>query len=243
MEWYKHLSRMLVNRDFFSKYEVRELLGEGAFSQVYKIIDKKSQLTYAAKVVKHKVIVSDRRGVLLMKQEIDIMRQLNHANIVKLIEVQEVHNAVILVLELVPGCELKKILMTLTFQDVTNITKAVVNVTAYLESLNIVHRDLKPSNIMISAMPGKISTSSVKVIDFGLAAFLSEKLLLVKCGTPGYIAPEILNTHSKDRIIVRQNIDVYSVGIILYEMIYKQNPFKDIANNESRLVVRKNAGN
>lgn len=241
--WYRKLSPMLVNRDFFSRYELKEILGEGAFSQVYKVVEKKTNLVYAAKVVKHKMIASDRRGVLLMKQEIDIMRQLDHPNIVKLIEVQEVHNAVILVMEHVEGCELKKMMMTLSFNDVGNIVRAMTSACAYLESVNIVHRDLKPSNIMIIGTEGKISKNNVKIIDFGLATFVCDKLLLTKCGTPGYIAPEILNAHSRERLTVRHNLDVYSIGIIFYEMVFKMNPFKEGLKNESRKVVRKNAAN
>lgn len=240
IEWQKHLSKMLVNRDFFSKYELREILGEGGFSQVYRVIEKKTGKVSAAKVIKHKMIYSDKRGVLLMKQEIDIMRQLDHPNIVKLIEVQEVHNAVVLIMEYVDGSELKKLNMGLSFQDVITIVHAILSVLSYLENLGIVHRDLKPSNIMITK--GEfVQTDSVKLFDFGLAAFLSEKLLLTKCGTPGYIAPEILCASSKDKIVVSPSVDVYSLGIILYEMLFKSNPFKDASKPDSKRVVRKNA--
>lgn len=244
LEWFTKLSPMLINRDFFSKYELKEMIGEGAFSQVYKVVDRKSGMIYAGKVIKHKMIYSDKRGVLLMKQEIDIMRQLNHPNVVKMIEVQEVNNAVIVILEHIHGCELKKLNMQLTFQESMIITKSLVEVAAYMENLGIVHRDLKPSNIMVALneSTGKINKYSAKIIDFGLAAFLNEKLILTKCGTPGYIAPEILNQSSRDKIQVNQNVDVYSIGIILYEMIYKCNPFKDLTGkNDSKKVVRRNA--
>ena len=246
LDWYKKLGPMLVNRDFFSKYELKDLLGEGAFSQVYKVIERKSGNVYAAKVVKHKMIYSDKRGVLLMKQEIEIMRQLSHPNIIKLVEVHEVNNAIIMILEHANGCELKKINMTLTFQDVMLVLKSLLSVAAYLEGLGIIHRDLKPSNIMISNSDDstKVTKHSTKIIDFGLAAFLSEKLILTKCGTPGYIAPEILNQSSRDKIQVNQNIDIYSIGVIFYEMVYKCNPFKEaIGKNDSKKVVRKNANN
>lgn len=246
LEWFSRLSPMLINRDFFSKYELKEMIGEGAFSQVYKVVERKSGTVYAAKVVKHKMIYSDKRGVLLMKQEIEIMRQLNHPNVVRMVEVQEVNNAVILILEHIHGCELKKLNMQLTFKELMIITKSLVEVAAYMETLGIVHRDLKPSNIMVALneTTGKINKYSAKIIDFGLAAFLTEKLILTKCGTPGYIAPEILNQSSRDKIHVNQNVDVYSIGIILYEMIYKCNPFKDLnGKNDSKKVVRRNAQN
>lgn len=245
LEWYRRMGPMLINRDFFSKYELKDLLGEGAFSQVYKVVERKTGATFAAKVIKHKMIYSDKRGVLLMKQEIEIMRQLDHPNIIKLVEVHEVNNAIIVILEYAEGCELKKINMNLTFQDVMVVLKSLVSVASYLEQLGIVHRDLKPSNIMvINTGPSKITKNSTKIIDFGLAAFLSEKLILTKCGTPGYIAPEILNQSSRDKIVVSQNVDVYSIGIIFYEMIYKCNPFKEaVGKNDSKKVVRKNANN
>lgn len=244
LEWFSKLSPMLVNREFFSKYELKEMLGEGAFSQVYKVTQKKTGESFAAKVIKHKMIYSDKRGVLLMKQEIEIMRQLDHPNIVKLIEVHEVNNAVILILEHVKGSELKKVNMQLSFSEVMVILKSLLSAIAYLESLGIVHRDLKPSNIMICRQnpTEELTKNSTKILDFGLAAFLSEKLILTKCGTPGYIAPEILNQSSRDKVMVNPNVDVYSIGIILYEMIYKCNPFKDsVGRNDSKKVVRKNA--
>lgn len=244
IEWYSKLSPMLINRDFFAKYDLQELLGEGAFSQVYRVVQKKTGDVFAAKVIKHKMIFSDKRGVLLMKQEIEIMRQLDHPNIINLIEVHEVNNAVILILEHVQGSELKKVNMQLSFSEVMTILKSLINAVAYLEGLGIVHRDLKPSNIMICRQTptDPLDKNSTKILDFGLAAFLSEKLILTKCGTPGYIAPEILNQSSKDKIVVNPNVDVYSLGIILYEMIYKCNPFKESAGrNDSKKVVRKNA--
>ena len=246
LEWYKKLGPMLINRDFFSKYELKDLLGEGAFSQVYKVVEKKTGQNFAAKVIKHKMIYSDKRGVLLMKQEIEIMRQLDHPNVIKLLEVHEVNNAIIMILEYANGSELKKLNITLSFQDVMIILKSLISVCSYLEGLGIIHRDLKPSNIMIANGDGslKVTKHSTKIIDFGLAAYLSEKLILTKCGTPGYIAPEILNQSSRDKILVSQNVDVYSIGIIFYEMVFKCNPFKEsVGKNDSKKVVRKNANN
>lgn len=239
--WQRNLAQHVVNRDFFTRFELREMLGEGGFSQVYKVVDKKTNRSFAAKVIKHKMIFSDRRGVLLMKQEIDIMRELNHPNIVKLHEVHEVHNAVILIMEQVEGQELKKVSFTLNYKEVLTITRSLLSVAAYFESLNIVHRDLKPSNIMICSNGG-ITLQSTKVLDFGLAAFLSEKLLLTRCGTPGYIAPEVLTQSPKsNHLVIKPNVDIYSIGVILYEMIYKVNPFKDSGKYDSKKVVSKNA--
>lgn len=245
LQWYGYLGKFLINRNFFSKYEIQEVLGEGGFSQVYKVKDKHSKAIYAAKVVKHKMIHSDKRGVVLMKQEIEIMRHVDHPNIVKLLEVQEIHNAVILIMEYVPGQELKRVMNFLMWKDVMHIMKSLLSVTAYLESLGIIHRDLKPSNVMIvGASRDKVdplSPSSTKVFDFGLAAFLSEKLILTKCGTPGYIAPEILHQNTKDKAVVHQNVDVFSLGIMFYEMVYRCHPFKDSASQDSKKVVKRNA--
>lgn len=241
-EWHRHLASQMVNMDFFSRFDMRELIGEGGFSQVYKVVERKTGKAFAAKIIKHKMIFSDRRGVLLMKQEIEIMRQLNHPNIVKLCEVHEIHNAVILLLEYAEGQELKKITFGLSFKDIMTIVRSLLSVVAYLESLNIIHRDLKPTNVMI-VNPEKIGFLSTKVLDFGLAAFLNEKLLLTRCGTPGYIAPEVLTQapHSKN-VTVLPSVDVYSVGIIMYEMIFKINPFKDgLKQQDSKKVVVRNS--
>lgn len=245
LQWQMHLSKYLINRNFFSKYELQEALGEGGFSTVYKVEDRKTKAHFAAKVVKHKMIFSDKRGVVLMKQEIEIMRHLDHPNVVKLLEVQEINNAVILIMEYVPGQELKRVMNFLMWKDIMHIMQSLISVTAYLEGLGIIHRDFKPSNVMIvGASRDKVNpltSTSTKVFDFGLAAFLSEKLILTKCGTPGYIAPEILHQSNKDKAVVHQNVDVFSLGIIFYEMVYRCHPFKDAGTQDSKKVVRKNA--
>lgn len=240
LRWHKELSRFLVNRDFFNRYEVKEIIGEGGFSQVYRICDRKSGESFAAKIIKHKMLFSDKRGVLLMKQEIDIMREMDHPNIPRLVEVHEIHNAVILVLEFVDGQELKKLRGCLSVKDIRVITRSLLGVIAYMDDLGVVHRDLKPSNVMI-VKGDKISRKSVKVVDFGMASYLSDKLLLTKCGTPGYIAPEVFAQSSKDPFTITTSVDVYSIGIILYELIFCKNPFKDHAVVDSAKVVQKNA--
>ena len=78
---------------------MRNVIGEGAFSQVYKVLSKDSKETYAAKVIKHKQIYSDPRGPALIKLEIDVLRRVDHPNIARLVEVHEVQGAVVIVLE------------------------------------------------------------------------------------------------------------------------------------------------
>lgn len=240
LEWQASLVPFLVNRDFIQRFDLQEAIGEGGFSQVFKVVEKKSLKIYAAKVIKHKMIFSDAKGVVLMKQEVEIMRQLDHPNIVKLYEVHEIKNAVILILEYIDGQELRNIHSEFKFTDCLEIVRSLLSVLAYLEKLNIIHRDLKPRNVMITNEP-QISARSTKIIDFGLAAFLSEKLLLPRCGTPGYIAPEILSRNRKENDVLSTNVDVFSVGIIFYEMIYKQNPFKTEGKHDSKKLVRRNA--
>lgn len=85
----------------------------------------------------------------------------------------------------------------------------------YFENQGIVHRDLKPNNIMI----GKNKTDQtiiLKVVDFGMAALTVQKPLLIRCGTPGYIAPEVLQQDDKRPLKLNPKIDVYSLGVIGY---------------------------
>ena len=155
-----------------------------------------------------------------MLNEIDIMRCLNHENIIKLYEVFETEKSIYLVLELIQGKSLQEVLKKPTFRDefsegkIVNMIKSILDALAYLAAKGIMHRDLKPDNILL----GKGDV--IKIVDFGLATFIDvPDYIFKKCGTPGYIAPEVFKYDQKNASTnYDDKCDVFSAGCIMFYM-------------------------
>lgn len=141
------------------------------------------------------------------------MRYLDHSNIIKLHEVYEGENHIYLVMDLVEGGQLLDHLICnnqFDEQQSRNLILQIINSLLYLDSKKIIHRDIKLENIILDSL----DPSKIYLVDFGMAEFLSDKEKnLKKCGTPGYIAPEILNDYYYD-----QKADVFSCGVVLYNL-------------------------
>lgn len=238
------LRPILINTDMMTSYHLQKELGVGGYARVYEVLHNQSGKRFAAKVVKHSVILADPKGVELMKQEIEILRRVDHPNIPGLLEVHEVEECIVLIIELVNGESLLECRANLSMTDILVIVRSLLDAVAYLARLGIVHRDIKPCNIIVCLEKGLINSHSARVIDFGMAAFMDRPPLLERCGTPGYIAPEILKANPKSRVVLRSSIDVYSVGIIFYELIYLRNPFKSVANQlDDKVLIALNSKN
>lgn len=144
--------------------------------------------------------------------EIRMLRRLNHSQIVKLHEVYEMMGQVCLVMELVEGEKLFTYLTknkALPEEKTASIMKQIFLILSYLESQDIIHRDIKPENILYTIdNKGKLN---LKLIDFGLGTFHKRRDIIKKCGTAGYVAPEVLNSEPYNF-----KADLYSAGIIMY---------------------------
>lgn len=155
-----------------------------------------------------------------MINEIDIMRCLSHENIIQLYEVYETEKSIYLVLELIQGKALQDVLKKPTFREtysevkVTNLIRSLLDALAYLAEKGIMHRDLKPDNILLD------KNDKLKVVDFGLATFINlETYIFKKCGTPGYIAPEVFKYDEKNPATSYDDrCDVFSAGCIFFYM-------------------------
>jgi len=152
-----------------------------------------------------------------MFSEIKMMRKNDHKNLVSLYEVYESENSVYLVMEYMTGQTLRHFLKKRKPLDsqIIDITKSILEALTYFEENKIMHRDLKPDNILID------NDLNVKIIDFGLAAYYdTEDLLHDRCGTAGYIAPEIFSFVRKMPSTYYDNkCDVFSTGCILFQML------------------------
>jgi len=148
------------------------------------------------------------------------MRALHHDHIIKLNEVHETEKSIYLVMELIQGKPLQDVLRKPTFIEdhseaqIMNMFEAILGALNYIGSLGMMHRDLKPANILVER-GGKI-----KIIDFGLATYIDDDdYIFKKCGTPGYIAPEVFNYDPKSSsTFYNESCDIFSAGCLFYHM-------------------------
>eukprot|EP00948_MAST-09A_sp_MAST-9A-sp1_P003813 g3813.t1 len=185
-----------------SFYTFGDQIGRGAFSKVFASKTKDGKKEYAIKVIE-KVDLSQNRQSLLT--EIKVLKMVNHDNVLGLAEIFETKTTLYIVMELLSGGELfDRILEKGTFseQDAAKLIKSIIEAISYLHSLGIIHRDIKPENLLYTS---KAEDATVKLADFGLSKFLKPSAVLkTACGTPGYVAPEILGFQVDDPELFEQ---------------------------------------
>uniref|UniRef100_G3SP33 Myosin light chain kinase 3 n=1 Tax=Loxodonta africana TaxID=9785 RepID=G3SP33_LOXAF len=194
-----------------------EVLGGGRFGQVHRCTEKSTGLPLAAKIIKVKS-TKDREDV---KNEINIMNQLSHVNLIQLYDAFESKNSFTLVMEYVDGGELFDRITDekyhLTELDVVLFTRQICEGVHYLHQHYILHLDLKPENILCVSQTGH----QIKIIDFGLARrYKPREKLKVNFGTPEFLAPEVVNYE-----FVSFPTDMWSVGVIIYMLLSGLSPF------------------
>jgi len=160
-------------------------------------------------------------------REIEVMKMINHPNVIRLYEIFDEPKKMNLVMELVTGGELFDEIVArgnYTEKDAAKVMGTLCGALGYLHEKKIVHRDLKPENILLLEKPDPKSTVDpvIKVADFGLARLVSDKdMMKTACGTPGYVAPEVLKNKGYDSGAV----DLWSAGVILYILLCGFPPF------------------
>mmetsp|Transcript_13575 Transcript_13575/g.20464 ORF Transcript_13575/g.20464 Transcript_13575/m.20464 type:complete len:345 (+) Transcript_13575:68-1102(+) len=207
-------------------YKIGELLGEGNFAQVFKGTHKKTKKEYALKIVQKKS--ADAKKLIDLQrlaQEVQILATLKHPGIMGFYEVIETKTKVVLVCELLQGGELFDRVVakgSYTEAEAATVVKQLLEAVDYSHKMKIVHRDLKPENIILAA---KGSDTQVKISDFGLAKLLDESYVTsTLCGTPMYVAPEILKGKTNP---YGPKVDIWAVGVIAYILLAGYPPFFD----------------
>ena len=201
--------------------EENEILGEGASAVVRKGIKKDNGETYAIKIIDKEQM--GETEVENLYNELKIMSLIDHPNIVRVYEYYECHGVVFIVMELMQGGELFDRIVEYehyTEKQAAEAFRPIVDAVRYCHSLGIVHRDLKPENLLYTTQD---ENAMIKVSDFGFAKFLIPKVqeqLFTACGTPSYVAPEIINSQGYDI-----KVDCWSLGVILYVMLCGFPPF------------------
>ncbi|RZC55876.1 hypothetical protein C5167_014726 [Papaver somniferum] len=210
----------ITEQILFEKYQIGRLLGCGAFAKVYHARNIQTGQNVAIKAISKQKIM--KSGFMPnIKREISIMRQLHHPYIVKLFEVLATKAKIYFVMEFVKGGELFSEIAKCRFsEDLSRrYFQQLISAVGYCHSHGVFHRDLKPENLLLD------ENGDLKVSDFGLSAVTSQEqrngLLYTSCGTPAYVAPEILARKGYSGA----KIDIWSCGVILFVLNSGYLPF------------------
>ena len=230
--WKKALAGRLIQTDFHTKFGVIKMIGKGSFAKVYLVNNKEDDnKQYAVKAFSKEFQATQNKGKESQINEIDIMQQVKHPNIITLYEVHESKNSIYLVIEYLTGGELFQKISDagslLKVDSIAKIMKGIQLGLQYLEGERILHRDQKPENLILNANNNNLIETDIKIVDFGLATLADcEDYLFKRCGTPGFVAPEIISANANDKVKFTPKCDIFSAGVIFYILITGTTPFK-----------------
>jgi len=205
---------------FASRFEVVEKLGKGGMGQVYRVFDRKTDEEVALKLLNPEVS-SDKKTIERFRNELKLARKISHKNICRMYDLNEEQGTQYITMEYVPGEDLKNTILRvghLSVGKAVSVAKQACEGLMEAHRLGVVHRDLKPQNIMID------KEGNVRIMDFGIARSLIKKGITgtgLIIGTPEYMSPEQAEMKEVD-----QRSDIYSLGVILYEMVTGRVPFE-----------------
>jgi calcium/calmodulin-dependent protein kinase I len=210
---------------FKKKYQLKGVLGNGNYSVVRKAIDLTNGEQVAVKCVDKRKLTKEDDDALRI--EVSILSQLSHPNIIRLFDWYDVPKAYFyVVLEFMSGGELFDRIVKKEFYseaDAQKVVRTLADCIKYLHDRKVVHRDLKPENILLKDSK---DDSAIKIADFGFARVV-DRGLTTACGTPGYVAPEIINGKPYGL-----TVDVWSLGVIIYILLCGYPPFYNQNQNQ-----------
>jgi serine/threonine protein kinase/Tfp pilus assembly protein PilF len=214
------IQELTTGSTFAGRYQIIEELGKGGMGKVYKVFDQEVQAKMALKLIRPEVS-ADKNTIDRFRNELKIARDISHKNICRMYDLGRESGSYFITMEYVSGEDLKSFIRRarqLVVGTTILIAKQVCDGLAEAHRAGVVHRDLKPGNIMID------KEGNAKIMDFGIARSISVKGITgagVMIGTPEYMSPEQVEGKEVD-----ERSDIYSLGIILYEMLTGQVPFE-----------------
>lgn len=207
-------------------FDLKEVLGTGAFSEVVLAQEKLTGRMFAVKCIPKKALKGKESSI---ENEIAVLRKIKHENIVALEDIYESPDHLYLIMQLVSGGELFDRIVEKGFyteKDASTLIRQVLDAVHYLHRMGIVHRDLKPENLLYFNPQDE---SKIMISDFGLSKMEgSGNVMSTACGTPGYVAPEVLAQKPYSKAV-----DCWSIGVIAYILLCGYPPFYD--ENDSKL--------
>lgn len=209
-----------IGKRLDGRYEIQEIIGVGGMAVVYKANDNVENRTVAIKILKEEFVSNDE-FITRFKNESKAIAVLSHPNIVKVYDVSFGDLIQYIVMEYIDGITLKEYIErqgSLRWKDAVYFTSQILKGLQHAHDKGIVHRDVKPQNIMV------LSDGTIKVADFGIARFARNEQRTITdkaIGSVHYISPEQARGEKAD-----EKADIYSVGVMLYEMLTGQLPFE-----------------
>jgi tetratricopeptide (TPR) repeat protein/tRNA A-37 threonylcarbamoyl transferase component Bud32 len=214
------LQELTTGSTFARRYQIIEELGHGGMGRVYKVFDADIKEKIALKLLKPEIAL-DNETIERFSNELKFARKISHRNVCRMFDLGKSEGTTFITMEFVAGEDLKRLIRKmgqLGAGRAVSIAKQVCEGLAEAHHLGVVHRDLKPQNLMVD------EDGNARIMDFGIARSLSSKSITgagVMIGTPEYMSPE--QVEGKD---VDERSDIYSLGIILYEMLTGRVPFE-----------------
>ena len=211
----KYLGKKLEGR-----YEIQELIGMGGMANVYKAFDVIDRRTVSVKILREEFL-GNTEFLRRFKNESKAIAMLSHPNIVQVYDVSFTHRVQSIVMEYIDGITLKDYIerqVTLSWKEAIHFTLQILRALTHAHEKGIVHRDIKPHNIML------LQNGAIKVTDFGIARFARSDVKTITdraIGSVHYISPEQAMGDNTD-----QKSDIYSVGVMLFEMLTGKVPFE-----------------
>jgi calcium-dependent protein kinase len=205
--------------EFTGVYSIGKKLGSGAYAEVRLCTHKKTKALRAVKILSKRLLESEEAQKQFIK-EVEILKTLDHPNIVRIFEFFEDDNSFYIVMEYCDGGELfDEIVKNVQFNEhqAAHIIRQVFSCIAYLHSIKVVHRDIKSENILLEE---KDDLFNIKLIDFGVATTLNPEGITGTIGTPSYIAPEVITGKYTEKC------DVWSAGVLMYILLSGCPPFQ-----------------
>ena len=227
------LNSLSESIDKLSKYSIGKEIGKGAYAIVKLVTEKLTKIKYAMKVYDRSKLTDPAKKKCVYR-EIEIMKRVNHRNILKLKEVIYTQKEILIIMELVNGISLRDY-YNKQIRNQENLSEQkervlkhfftqIFSAMSYLHKNHMAHRDIKLENILLD------KNNQIKIIDFGFGMYNpQDRLQNFFCGTPNYMPPEIINKKS----YIGEKADLWSLGVLLYKMLCADFPFK--GENEKEL--------